>query len=124
MSSYLDKAQNAFKSNVQGAASKVSNKRTFAAASASAPSPSPASQSTPSPSSKEQKRKRERETLPVVYSQPSETGYGSDSYTQVTYIIEFLKKKGEPKSFKEILEYMSFQGLPEQQRRTLAAILR
>ncbi|KFY53211.1 hypothetical protein V496_07816 [Pseudogymnoascus sp. VKM F-4515 (FW-2607)] len=122
MSSYLDKAQNAFKSNVQGAASRVSNKRTFAAASASAPSPSPASQSTPSPSSKDQKRKRE--TQPVVYSQPSETGYGSDSYTQVTYIIEFLKKKGEPKSFKEILEYMSFMGLPEQQKRTLAAILR
>lgn len=121
MSSYLDKAQNAFKSNVQGAASKVSNKRTFAAASASVPSPS-ASQSTPSPNSKDQKRKRE--TQPVVYSQPSETGYGSDSYTQVTYIIEFLKKKGEPKSLKEILQYMSFMGLPEQQKRTLASILR
>ena len=122
MSSYLDKAQNAFKSNVQGAASKVSNKRTFVAASASAPSPSPASQSTPSPNSKDQKRKRE--TQPVVYSQPSETGYGSDSYTQVTYIIEFLKKKGESKTFQEVLQYMSFMGLPDQQKRTLASILR
>jgi transcription initiation factor TFIIE subunit beta len=122
MSSYLEKSQAAFQSNVTSAASKVSKPRSALAPPASAPSPAPSTSSTGD--SREQKRKRETQNTPVVYSQPTETGYGTDSFTQVTYIIDFLKKKGDAKTFKEILEYLSQVNTSEQQRRTLAAILR
>ncbi|KAI9745559.1 MAG: hypothetical protein M1818_001093 [Claussenomyces sp. TS43310] len=122
MSSYLERSQAAFQSNVTSAASKVSKPRMLAP-SATAPSPVP-SQASSTGDSKDLKRKRENQSQNVVYSQPSDTGYGTDAYTQVTYIIEFLKKKGDAKGFQEILEYLSQVNVPEHQKRTLAAILR
>lgn len=122
MSSYLEKSQAAFQSNVTSAASKVSKPRSALAPPVSAPSPAPSASS--AGDAREHKRKRETQNTPIVYSQPTETGYGTDSFTQVTYIIDFLKKKGDAKTFKEILEYLSRVNTSEQQRRTLAAILR
>lgn len=124
MSSYLEKQQEAFKSNVMSAAPKVSNKRTLAASTpVSAPSPAPSNASNASkPEGKDSKRKREPQN--VVYSQPAATGYGADALTQITYIIEFLKKKDEPKSLQEILEYLSQVHADMDTKMTISKILK
>ncbi|RDW88768.1 transcription initiation factor IIE subunit beta [Coleophoma cylindrospora] len=122
MSSYLDKQQEAFKSNVMSAAPKVSNKRSFAAP-VSAPSPAPSNASNASKNDgKDIKRKREPEN--VVYSQPAATGYGSEALTQITYIIEFLKRKDEPKTIQEILGYLSQGAADTDTKHTIAKILK
>jgi len=121
MSSYFEKSAEAFKSNVISASSKVANKRTLAPPPASAPSPAPSNASSKG-DSKDPKRKREAH--PVVYSQPEATGYGTDLLTQITYIIEFLKKKDDSKTFQEILQYLSKSNAAEQQKRIMAGILR
>jgi transcription initiation factor TFIIE subunit beta len=123
MSSYLEKQQAAFTSNVISAAPKISNKRTFAAQPASAPSPAPSNASNASKTeSKDPKRKREPQS--VVYSQPATTGYGTEAFTQVTYVIDFLKKKAEPKTFQEILEYLSQVHVEEAKKRLIISILK
>jgi transcription initiation factor TFIIE subunit beta len=123
MSSYLEKQQQAFTSNVISAAPKVSNKRSLAEPPVSAPSPSPSNASNASKGdNKDAKRKREPSN--VVYSQPAATGYGTEAFTQVTYVIEFLKKKDEPKTFREILEYLSQVHAPEHIKRLIISILK
>jgi transcription initiation factor TFIIE subunit beta len=124
MSSYLEKQQAAFKSNVISASSKVQvPNRKLAAPPASAPSPSPSNTSNTSKNeSKDSKRKREPQN--VVYSQPAATGYGIEAFTQVTYVIEFLKKKDEPKTFREILQYLSQVHVHEQQKKLINSILK
>jgi transcription initiation factor TFIIE subunit beta len=121
MSSYLEKSQAAFASNVASAASKVSKPRTLAAP--ASPAPSHAS-SQGDGKDKDLKRKRETPASGQIYSQPSDTGYGQDAFTQVTYIIEFLKKKGDAKTFQEVLEYLSQVHISEQAKKTLSGILR
>jgi transcription initiation factor TFIIE subunit beta len=123
MSSYFQRSEDAFKSTVISASAKVSNKRTLSSLPVSAPSPAPSNASSKGGDNKDQKRKRETPSN-IVYSQPEDTGYGTDLLTQITYIIEFLKKKGDPKTFQEILQYLSKANAPEKQRRVMAGILR
>lgn len=123
MSSYLEKQQEAFKSNVISAAPKVSNKRTLAAPPVSAPSPAPSNASNVSRNEgKDSKRKREPEN--VVFSQPAATGYGTEVGTQITYVIDFLKKKDQPKTIQEILEYLSQVHVAPEKKRLIASILK
>jgi transcription initiation factor TFIIE subunit beta len=121
MSSYLQRSEEAFKGSVMSASSKVANKRTLAPPPVSAPSPAPSNASSKG-DNKDAKRKREAH--PVVYSQPEATGYGTDLLTQITYIIEFLKKKDDAKTFQEILQYLSKANASEQQKKVMAGILR
>lgn len=122
MSSYLDKQQAAFKSEVISVSSQVSSKRSLAAP-VSAPSPAPSNASNTSKSDNKE-AKRKREPTNVVYSQPAATGYGSEALTQITYVIEFLKKKDEAKTFREILEYLSQVQADESIKRFLVQVLR
>lgn len=121
MSNYLEKEAAKFKARLQKVAPNISNKRTFADSTAT-PVPPSQVKSTPSPSKAD--KKPQRDAQPTVFSQPRDSGYGTDSFTQVTYIIDYLKKKGEPKTFKDILDYMSLHNLDEQKQKNLAAILR
>jgi hypothetical protein len=124
MSSYLDKQQAAFKSEAMSVAPKIAAKRSLAPPVAeNAPSPAPSNASNTSRNeNKEIKRKREPQN--VVYSQPAATGYGTEAFTQVTYVIDFLKKKDEPKTFREILEYLSQVNADEKTQKLIAGILR
>lgn len=129
MSSYLSKQTKLFKSDVTAAAGGVSNGKRPAAASkpASVPSPAPSNASNASKPEKDNKRKREVPTpapTNIVYSQPERTGYGSEAFTQVTYVIEFLKNKNEAKTFEEILQYLSQHNAEESQKKLIAQILR
>lgn len=123
MSSYLDRQQAAFKSEAMSVAPKISAKRSLAPPAAeNAPSPAPSNASNTSKNEgKDAKRKREPQN--VVFSQPAATGYGTEAFTQVTYVIEFLKKKDEPKTFREILEYLSLVNADERQKHKIATIL-
>lgn len=123
MASYLEKQQKAFTTGVTAAASKVSKPRTLAPPPASAPSPAPSTGSAVSQTdSKDLKRKRE--STSVVFSQPAETGFGENPFTQVQYVIEFLKRKDEAKTFNEITSFLSIGGYSEGFRKKLAAILK
>ncbi len=125
MSSYLERQQAAFKSDAMSAAPKISTKRNNLAAPLpeSAPSPAPSNASNASKSeNKDAKRKRETPQN-IVYSQPAATGYGTEAFTQVTYVIEFLKKKDEAKTFREILEYLSQMNAADKTKQMIARIL-
>ncbi|RCI15962.1 hypothetical protein L249_2739 [Ophiocordyceps polyrhachis-furcata BCC 54312] len=134
MSSYLEKQSSAFRGTLASAASKLSNAKaaaanansssmlkTATAASLAPPSPSPSAASdsaTPS-------GKRKRETMPEVpFSQPQLTGYGSEVKTQMTFAVEYLKKKGDQKSMTDIIDHLSLQSQPEDHKRELAEGLR
>lgn len=123
MSSYLEKQQAAFKSNVVSASSKI-QKRNLEPPPASAPSPAPSNASNTSKNeNKDTKRKRDPQQK-ETFSQPAATGYGIEAFTQVTYVIEFLKKKDEPKTFQEILEYLSQVHVKEETKKLINQILK
>ncbi|RDA82992.1 hypothetical protein CP532_2418 [Ophiocordyceps camponoti-leonardi (nom. inval.)] len=136
MSSYLEKQSSAFRGTLASAASKLSNAKAAAAnasssssmlktattaASLAPPSPSPSAASdsaTPS-------GKRKRETGPEVpFSQPQLTGYGSEVKTQMTFAVDYLKKKGDQKTMTDIINHLSLRSYPEEHKRELAEGLR
>ncbi|KAK6594981.1 transcription initiation factor iie subunit beta [Botrytis cinerea] len=121
MSSFLEKQQAAFAKGIQNTSSKITSKRPTAPV--SVPSPAPSNTSNTS-KSENKDPKRKREPTNVVYSQPASTGYGTEAFTQVTYVIEFLKKKDEPKTFQEILEYLSQVHVEQSKKQLIAQILR
>lgn len=123
MASYLEKQQAAFKTDVMSAAPKVASKRNLAATPVSAPSPSPSNASNTS-RNENKEAKRKREPANIVYSQPAATGYGNEAFTQVTYVIEFLKRKDDAKTFQEILEYLSQVNAEEHVKKLIIQILK
>lgn len=122
-SSYLDKQKAAFTSNIVSAAPKISNKRSLATAT-SAPA-TPAYTASKKEASDPAKPTKEKEAPKnVVYSQPAQTGLGVEAFTQVTYVIEFLKKKDDAKTFEEILDYLSQQNAEMGVKKFIAQILK
>ncbi|KAF4966077.1 hypothetical protein FSARC_6203 [Fusarium sarcochroum] len=126
MSSYLDRQANAFRGTLSSAAAKISNPSSnkapsLAPPSLAPPSPSPSAASDPNtPTSK-----RKRDVAPEVpYSQPQLTGYGAEVKTQMTFAVEYLKKKGDTKSITEIIDHLSLRGYDEEHKRQLAESLR
>ena len=119
--SYLDAQLNAFKSNLNSSSQKLSNKRTVAAPTTSTPSPAPSHASAASRS--DEKRKRVEPTN-VVYSQPANTGSGTELITQITYAIEYLKQKGTAQSLQDLLSYLSLQYTNKDYKTSVTKILR
>ncbi|KAL8734661.1 MAG: hypothetical protein Q9166_001317 [cf. Caloplaca sp. 2 TL-2023] len=118
--SYLQNRVQAFNANLGSVAGKISNKRTVG------PAVKPARSSTPSQASDSSKNdlKRKRPDLAEMpYSQPADTGTGQHIMTQVTYAIDFLKKKDEPQTFPAILQYLSVQTREDSYKRALEKIL-
>lgn len=123
MPTHLDMMQASFKTDAKSSANKVSTKR--ANSSITVPDSLNSTPSNPQESNSEVKdSKRKREPGNVVYSQPAATGYGTEAFTQVTYVIEFLKKKDERKNFQEILQYLGQMNVNERKKRLIAKILR
>lgn len=60
----------------------------------------------------------------VPFSQPQLTGYGAEVKTQMAFAVEYLKKKGEPKSITEIIDHLSLRGYSEEHKRELTEGLR
>ncbi|EQK98244.1 hypothetical protein G6O67_008163 [Ophiocordyceps sinensis] len=122
MPSYLEKQSSAFRGTLASAASKLSNPSSIAkAASLAPPSPSPSAASdnaTPTV-------KRKREAAPdVPFSQPQLTGYGAEVKTQMTFAVEYLKKKGDSKSMTDIVDHLSLRSYSDEHKKELAEGLR
>ena len=118
--SYLDNQLSAFKSNLTSSSNKISNKRTVAAQSTSSPSHAPSQASV---SSKNELKRKRPEPTNVVYSQPQDTGKGTELITQVTYAVEYLKSKGTPQKLSDLLSYLSVQYTNDQWKRNLRRAL-
>ena len=123
MSSYFEKQQAAFKSNVASASAKIANPKRALEPTASAPSPAPSNGSTTS-RNENKDGKRKKDPQKVTYSQPAMTGYGVEAFTQVQFVIEFLKSKGDAKTFQEILEYLSQVHVEETMKKLINQILK
>lgn len=130
MSSYLEKQSSAFKGTLASAASKISNPLSSKVASQlsakvtsslAPPSPSPSAAS----DSNTPTAKRKRDALPEIpFSQPQLTGYGSEVKTQMTFAVEYLKKKGEPKTITDIIDHLSLMNYTEEHKKELTEGLR
>ncbi|EKD20409.1 uncharacterized protein L3040_004306 [Drepanopeziza brunnea f. sp. 'multigermtubi'] len=124
MSSYLEKQQAQFKSSAISAAPQIATKKRKLTAPTPESAPSPAPSNTSTTSKADSKAPKKKESANVVYSQPATTGYGTDAFTQVTYVIDFLKKKDEAKTFKDILEYLSQMHADDRMKQTIARVLK
>ena len=125
MSSFLEKQSSAFKGSLASAASKLSNPSTAKAAAASStlapPSPSPSATSdTNTPTAKRKRDAPAGET----WSQPQLTGYGAEVKTQMTFAVDYLKKKGEPKTVTDIIDFLSLNSYHDEHKRELVEGLR
>ncbi|PHH85329.1 hypothetical protein CDD83_582 [Cordyceps sp. RAO-2017] len=138
MSSYLEKQSSAFRGTLASAASKLSNPSSAKAGASSSgasgslgpgkagsslapPSPSPSAASdSATPTAK---RKRDARTE-VPFSQPQLTGYGAEVKTQMTFAVDYLKKKGEAKSMTDIIDHLSLRSYSDEHKRELAEGLR
>lgn len=129
MSSFLEKQSSAFKGSLASAASKLSNPSSAkpvpaavvaASSTLAPPSPSPSATSdTNTPTAK-----RKRDAPAETWSQPQLTGYGAEVKTQMTFAVDYLKKKGEPKSVTDILDFLSLNNYPDEHKRELVEGLR
>lgn len=121
MSSYLEKQSSAFRGTLASAASKLSNPSTVKAASLAPPSPSPSAAS----DSTTPTAKRKRDAAPdVPFSQPQLTGYGAEVKTQMTFAVDYLKKKGEAKSITDIIDHLSLRSYSDEHKKELSDGLR
>ncbi|PTB68936.1 transcription initiation factor IIE, beta subunit [Trichoderma citrinoviride] len=124
MSSYLEKQSSVFRGSLASAASKLSNPSSIkaaAAASLAPPSPSPSAAS----DSNTPTAKRKRDAAPdVPFSQPQLTGYGAEVKTQMTFAVEYLKKKGDAKTIQDIIDHLSLRNYTEEHKKELTEGLR
>ncbi|KAK1251928.1 hypothetical protein MKX07_007407 [Trichoderma sp. CBMAI-0711] len=123
MSSYLEKQSSVFRGSLASAASKLSNPSSIKAAAASLapPSPSPSAAS----DSNTPTAKRKRDAAPdVPFSQPQLTGYGAEVKTQMTFAVEYLKKKGDAKTIQDIIDHLSLRNYTEEHKKELTEGLR
>lgn len=87
------------------------------------PSPAPSQVSTTSTSKNDLKRKRPEPT-DVVFSQPANTGTGSDIRSQIYYGLGFLKEKQEPMKAEDVLNYLSLSNVAGVYKQMITKILR
>ncbi|MCJ1226675.1 hypothetical protein MMC12_003328 [Toensbergia leucococca] len=121
MSSYLDAQIKTFNSNLTSSSGKISNKRAAPIPPTSSPSPAPSKAST---SSKHNLKRKRPEPTNVVYSQPADTGTGRNMITQVSYAVEYLKTKGTPQTFQDLISYLSLQYKEDKYKQAMRQILR
>jgi transcription initiation factor TFIIE subunit beta len=106
--SLLEKSRESFKASLASASNKIQPKlqpQTLAPV-----SPSPSVGSTTSRNDGTPSAKRKRDANAPVYSQPDITGFGTDVLTQMTYAVEYLKKKDEAKTVADILDHLSLHN--------------
>ncbi|KZZ96804.1 Transcription initiation factor TFIIE, beta subunit [Moelleriella libera RCEF 2490] len=139
MSSYLEKQSSAFRGTLASAAAKLSNPSSTSAGKATvlappSPSPSAASDSTTPKRSKAgaagaagttgSALAESSTSSHVPFSQPQLTGYGAEVKTQMTFAVEYLKKKADAKSMTDIIDHLSLRAYGDEHKRELAQGLR
>lgn len=121
--SYLERQREAFAGGLSAAASKIgggaNSKRPLAP-----PSPSPSITSSTSAAAGATPTKKDRDGPTTVYSQPVSTSAGTTLLAQVTYVIDWLKQKDEPKTMQDILEYVSARSKSAEEQEEFARSVR
>ncbi len=102
MSSFLDRQREAFASGLASAAAKIPAKRPIPAS----PSPSVAS-TTSAAAGATPTKKPKRDPVGTIFSQPENTGVGSDIGTNVHYGVDYLKATDGALSLKKILNHLN-----------------
>lgn len=128
MSSYLERQREAFTGGLSAAASKIGGSSSASGTTSkrpnAPPSPSPSITSSTSAAAGATPTKRERDGPTIVYSQPVNTSAGTTLLAQVTYVIDWLKQKDEPKTMQEILEYVSARNKSAEEQEEFARSVR
>jgi transcription initiation factor TFIIE subunit beta len=127
MSSYLDTQKSVLKNALASTGGKISAKSAPSGsltASLAPPSPSPSIGSTTSKNETTPNAKRKRDATAPIYSQPENTGFGNDVLTQMTFAVEYLKKKDEAKAITDILDHLSLVKYNESHKQTLVEQMR
>lgn len=119
--SFLQDQIDAFKSSANQASSKIDNKRTTAAPKTSTASPAPLQ---PSVSNQNDRKRKQLEQAKIVYSQPADTGTGTNVYTQILFAIEYLKAKSTPQTLTDIINYLSLHTASRKYKENIGTILR
>ncbi|CAH0052829.1 unnamed protein product [Clonostachys solani] len=126
-SSFLQKQAKSFSASLSSASDKLSKPGSkpsavdAVAATLAPPSPSP---SATSDTANTPTAKRKRDAVAEIWSQPQLTGYGAEVKTQMTFAVDYLKKKGEPKSVTDIIDHLSLRHFAEQHKKELVDGLR
>lgn len=85
------------------------------------PSPSPSVASTtsaaPGGTATTPTKKQRRDGAAPIFSQPANTGYGTDVGTNIIYIVEYLKKEGTPKTLDDVLAHVGLTRAEERKMR-------
>ncbi|KAK2061287.1 transcription initiation factor IIE subunit beta [Colletotrichum caudatum] len=113
MSSLLEKQKAAFSSSLASAASKLTS-------SAPPPAPAPAPSKPTTASEPSGKRKRD----PIVYSQPQNTSFGQEVFTQMQYALEWLKGKDDAKTATEIFDHLGQTRSTDKHKQQLVEAMR
>ncbi|KAI2610095.1 transcription initiation factor IIE, beta subunit [Hypoxylon fragiforme] len=86
---------------------------------------------TDGPASKRQKRDgianaKENNLIPTpaaAAAAAASQDFGAHMATQMTYAVEFLKTKGTPKTFQEVIDHLTLQHIPESQQRAFMEVM-
>ncbi|GKT86379.1 transcription initiation factor IIE subunit beta [Colletotrichum tofieldiae] len=118
--SLLEKQKAAFSSSLASAASKLTSKNPSLAP----PSPSPSVGSTASKNETTASGKRKRDPNAIVYSQPQNTSFGQEVFTQMQYALEWLKGKDEAKTATEIFDHLGQTRSTDKHKQQLVEAMR
>lgn len=117
MASFFEKQQAAFAASVTSAGSKLSGVSSGTKRALAPPSPSPSVGSTASANVGGTTPRKDRDTpnltTNIVYSQPERTGTGNNAIAQLAYTVQWLRSKGDPQTYQDVLSYLSLLGQSE-----------
>ncbi|KAK1755718.1 1e60ec1f-fb16-4d6f-a6f1-dad0f04b8cd0 [Echria macrotheca] len=94
------------------------------------PSPSPSVGSTASAAAGGTTPRKDRDTPgasgshPIVYSQPQLTGTGTNTVSQMSYAVTWLRTKEEPQTYMDVLGYLSGTNWPESAQENFVELMR
>ncbi|KAI0009235.1 hypothetical protein F4779DRAFT_382698 [Xylariaceae sp. FL0662B] len=110
--------------------SNLNSKRQRPDSSSSAPSPSGTSASKDGTPSKRQKRDKDAAkdhaspTPAAAAAAAAAADYGTHIYTKLTYAVEYLKTKRQPKTLQDVLEHLTLQHNSEEDQKRFAQMLK
>jgi transcription initiation factor TFIIE subunit beta len=123
MASYLERQQNAFRGNIASALPRLSTTNTTDENVVPSLSPSPTSTASGMAPTAKMTPKRPQLEAGKIFSQPENTGLGESVLTQMTYVVDWLKGKDDPKTLQDVLGHLSATNKPEALQKNLAEVL-
>lgn len=131
MSSFLERQQKAMAASLAGAASKLGTSKANNHLKRPPPSPSPSVTSTTSAapandggSGSTPTKKAKRDNPGIIFSQPAQTGYGTELGSNIIYIVDNLKEHGKPKTLDDVLGHVNLHRRDDNFKRAVVETLK